>query len=106
MEDLVALGVHALNPVQVSARDMDTDRLKRRFGDRIAFWGAVDTQQVLPFGTVQDVRTEVRRRICDLGSGGGYVLAAVHNVQPEVPPENVVAMCEAARAFGVYAVSG
>ena len=102
MEDLVALGVHALNPVQVSARDMDTDRLKREFGDRIAFWGAVDTQKVLPFGTVQDVRTEVRRRICDLGPGGGYVLAAVHNIQPEVPPENVVAMVEAAQEFGVY----
>jgi uroporphyrinogen decarboxylase len=102
MHDLVALGVQALNPVQVSARDMDTARLKRAYGDQVAFWGAVDTQKVLPFGTPEDVRTEVRQRICDLGPGGGYILAAVHNIQPEVPPENIVAMIEAAREFGLY----
>ena len=97
MDDLIKIGVQAVNPVQVSARDMETDRLKREFGDRVAFWGAVDTQHVLPFGTVADVRAEVRRRIRDLAAGGGYVLAAVHNIQPEVPPHNICAMFETAR---------
>ncbi len=97
MDDLIEIGAQAVNPVQVSARDMETDGLKREFGDRVAFWGAVDTQHTLPFGTVEDVRAEVRRRIQDLAPGGGYVLAAVHNIQPEVPPENICAMFEAAR---------
>jgi uroporphyrinogen decarboxylase len=82
------------------AGDMETDRLKQEFGDRVVFWGAVDTQRVLPFGTVEDVRAEVHRRIRDLAPGGGYVLSAVHNIQPEVPPENIAAMFEAARTFG------
>ena len=96
LADLVDLGIDALNPVQVSAAGMDTARLKREFGSRLTFWGGVDTQVVLSRGTVEDVRREVRRRIDDLSGDGGYVLAAVHNIQGEVPPENVVAMFEAA----------
>ena len=103
--DLMAMGVQAVNPVQVNARDMETGRLKSDFG-RLAFWGAIDTQNVLSFGTVDDVRAEVRRRIRDLGPGGGYVLSAVHNIQPEVPPENVCAMFEATRQYGVYPWAG
>jgi uroporphyrinogen decarboxylase len=101
LKDLIEIGVQALTPVQVTARGMQTDRLKEEFGDRVAFWGAVDTQGVLPFGTVEDVRAEVRRRVRDLAPGGGYVLSAVHNIQPEVPPENICAMFEAARIAGV-----
>ena len=101
MEDLIEIGVQAVTPVQVNAGDMETGRLKREFGDRVAFWGAVDTQHVLPFGTVEDVRFEVHRRIQDLAPGGGYILSAVHNIQPEVPPENICAMFEAAQTFGV-----
>jgi uroporphyrinogen decarboxylase len=100
LDDLIALGVQAINPVQVSARLMDTADLKRDFGDRLAFWGAVDTQKVLAFGTVADVRAEVGRRIHDLAPGGGYVLAAVHNIQPEVLPERICAMFDAAREYG------
>lgn len=96
--DLIDLGIDALNPIQVSAKDMDTARLKREFGKHLTFWGGVDTQQVLPRGTPDDVRAEVRRRIRDLAPGGGYVLNSVHNIQREVPPENVCAMFEAARA--------
>jgi uroporphyrinogen decarboxylase len=96
LPDLVDLGIDALNPVQVSAAGMDTARLKREFGSRLTFWGGVDTQVVLSRGTVEDVRREVRRRIDDFAGDGGYVLAAVHNIQGEVPPENVVAMFEAA----------
>jgi uroporphyrinogen decarboxylase len=102
MEDLTEIGVDCINPVQVSARDMETKRLKREFGDRMAFWGAIDTHKVLPFGTPQEVRAEVKRRIEDLGPGGGYILNSVHNLQPEVPPENIVAMFEAAKEFGKY----
>ena len=102
-EDLIEIGMEALNPVQVSAGGMgDTKKLKREFGDRLAFWGAIDTYQVLPFGTPDEVREEVRRRIADLGPGGGYVICSVHNIQPEVPPENVVAMFDAAHELGRY----
>lgn len=103
--DLVDLGVDILNPVQVSAAGMDTAALKREFGRHLCFWGGVDTQKVLPFGPPAEVRAEVRRRISDLAPGGGYVLAAVHNIQKEVPPENVLAMLEAAREYGLYSKS-
>ncbi len=101
--DFIEIGVDLLNPVQVSARDMgDTARLKRLFGDRLSFCGAIDTQNVLPFGTTDDVRREVRRRIHDLGPGGGYLLATVHCVQPDVPPENIHAMLDEAIISGRY----
>ncbi len=100
--DLIQAGFDALHPVQVSAKDMDSTSLKREFGRDITFWGGIDTQHVLPRGTRQDVREEVRRRIADLGPGGGYVLGAVHNIQAEVPAENILAMFEAAREFGRY----
>lgn len=94
--DLIEVGVDILNPVQVSAQGMDTKKLKEEFGKDLCFWGAVDTTFVLPRGTVEEVRQEVRRRIADLGPEG-YVLCAVHDIQPDVPPENVVAMYEEAR---------
>jgi uroporphyrinogen decarboxylase len=93
--DLAEIGVDLINPVQVSAGPMgDTARLKREFGDRLSFCGGIDTQRVMPHGTTDDVREEVRRRIRDLAPGGGYVAAAVHCIQPDVPPENIVAMCD------------
>ena len=102
--DLVEAGVQITNPVQVNAVGMeDTARLKAEFGDRLTFWGAIDTSAILPRGTPEDVRREVRRRIRDLDPGGGYVVCSVHNLQPDVPPENVVAMFDAARELGVYA---
>jgi len=92
---LVEAGVDALNPVQVSAAGMETGGLKRRFGDAITFWGGgCDTQSVLCRGAVQQVRDEVRRRIDDLAPGGGFVFTQVHNIQPDVPPENIMAMYE------------
>lgn len=97
--DLIELGVDALNPVQVSARGMDTRVLKREFGRDLSFWGAVDSQRVLPFGTPEMVTAEVRRRIDDLASGGGYVLCGVHNLQADVSPENLCAMYDTARAY-------
>jgi uroporphyrinogen decarboxylase len=89
--DLAEVGVDLLNPVQVSAGAMgDTARLKREFGDRLSFCGAIDTHRVMPRGTPDDVRKEVRRRIRDLAPGGGYVAAAVHCIQPDVPPDRVL----------------
>lgn len=94
--DLIEIGVDILNPVQVSAGEMrDTAQLKREFGKQLSFCGAIDTGWVMPNGTTDDVRREVRRRIADLAPGGGYIAAAVHCLQPDVPPENIVAMCEA-----------
>ena len=97
--DFVDLGVDVLNPVQVTAAGMEPDRLKRQWGDKLAFWGAIDTQHVLPHGTVAEVEAEVERCIEALGEGGGYVVSAVHNLQPDVPVENVLAMYRHARAY-------
>jgi uroporphyrinogen decarboxylase len=100
LPDLVDMGIDALNPVQVSARHMETGRLKREFGDKICFWGGVDTHHVLPFGSPDDVRREVRRRIEDLAAGGGYVIGSVHIIQADVSPQNILAMAEAAHRYG------
>lgn len=97
--DLIDAGIDILNPIQVSAAHMDTRRLKAEYGRDLVFWGAIDNQGVLPNGTPEEVRREVRRRITDLAPGGGYVLAAAHNIQQDVPPENVVAMFDEAREF-------
>lgn len=102
LEDLIEIGVDALNPVQVSARGMDTRALKAKAGKKLAFWGGIDTHDVLPRGTRSQVEGEVRRRIEELGRGGGYVLASVHNLQPGVPPENICKMFAAGRKLGVY----
>jgi len=103
LPDLIEMGVDILNPVQVSAKDMDTARLKKEFGNEIVFWGGgCDTQTVLPRGTPNDVREEVKRRIDDLAPGGGFVFTQVHNIQPGVPPENIAAAFEAALEFGTY----
>jgi len=79
-----------------------TAALKARFGKKVVFWGGIDTQHALPLGTVQEVEDEVRLRIRDLGPGGGFVLGPVHNIQPDVPVENILTMADAARKFGKY----
>lgn len=104
IKDFIEIGVDVLNPVQVSALGMSTVRLKKEFGNEISFWGGIDTQKILPYGTVKDVEGEVRRRIGDLAPGGGYVLSAVHNIQPDVNPENVCALYEAAIRYGTYPI--
>jgi hypothetical protein len=104
IEDFIAVGFDILNPVQTSAAGMVPSVLKQRYGDRIAFWGGgVDTQRTLPFGTPDEVREQVRERIRIFGKGGGFVFNTVHNVQGNVPVENLLAMYEAVREYGVYA---
>jgi uroporphyrinogen decarboxylase len=98
LPDILDCGVQVINPVQTSAVGMEPERLKQEFGNDLSFWGGIDTHDVLPHGSPEEVAEEVRRRRHDLGRGGGYVLASVHNIQAEVPPENVVAMFEAAMA--------
>jgi len=102
--DLIEAGIDILNPVQVSAAGMeDTQKLKQEFGRDLTFWGGgINTQMTLPHGTIQEVKEEVKRRIADLAPGGGYVFAAVHNIQADVPPENIMAMWEAWKEYGVY----
>jgi uroporphyrinogen decarboxylase len=107
LEEFIDVGLDATNPVQVSCTGMDdTAKLKREFGDKLTFWGAgVDTQSTLPHGTPEDVRAEVQRRIRDLAPGGGYIFATVHNVQADVPPENIVACYDAAAEFRHYPIT-
>ena len=101
LPDLVEAGYDVINPVQTACRDMEPERLKREFGKAVTFWGGgCDTRRVLNRGTPQEVRDHVRRRIDILAPGGGFVFNTVHNILPEVPPENVAAMFEAVREYG------
>lgn len=96
IEDLIEIGVDALNPVQTSASGMDLRLLKERFGDRIAFWGGIDTQHLLNRAATEEVAAETKKIIRILSEGGGYILNSVHNIQADVPPENICAMFDAA----------
>jgi uroporphyrinogen decarboxylase len=98
--ELIEIGVNVLNPVQPEV--MDPAAIKREYGDRLAFNGTISIQQTLPFGTVEDVRREVKERIATVGAGGGLILAPSHCVQPEVPLENLLALADAVREFGTY----
>ena len=105
--DFIEMGVDILNPVQVSAVDMDPKELKSDFGKDLVFWGGgCDTQSVLPFGTPKDVQQEVQQRISEFGPGGGFVFNPVHNIQPQVPPENILMMYDSAYEFGTYPIGG
>ncbi len=101
--DLIEVGVDILNPVQIAAAGMDPAALKRDFGRDLVFWGGgVDTQRVLGTGTPAQVRDDVRRNIEALAPGGGFVFAAVHDIQANVPAENIMAMWDAWHEYGAY----
>jgi len=105
MKNFIDAGFDILNPVQCSAANMIPDKLKAKYGDRITFWGGgVDTQLTLPFGTPDQVRREVRKRIRIFAQAGGFVFNTIHNVQPRIPIENVLAMYEAVRKYGTYPI--
>ncbi len=104
--DFIDAGFDILNPVQVAAADMNAENLKKKFGDKVTFWGGgVDTQDTLPFGTPDAVRAEVSERIKIFGPGGGFVFNTIHNIQPKVPIENVLAMYETVREYGNYPIA-
>ena len=98
LPDLIEAGLDAMNPVQTSCRGMDPAALKAEFGREMVFWGGgCDTQTVLPSATPEAVKKHVRERVRILAPGGGFVFQQVHNIMANVPPENVVAMFEAAQ---------
>jgi len=98
IEDFIDAGFDILNPVQTSAADMEPEKLKRKYGDRITFWGGgVDTQHTLPFATPEEVEREVKERITTFGKGGGYVFNPVHNIQAGCPAENVIRAFQTAK---------
>jgi len=101
--DLIENGIDILNPVQISAQDMQPQLLKDRFGKELVFWGGgIDAQHVLPFASPAEIREQVRRNLEIFKPGGGYVFNNVHNIQVGVPPENIVALFDAAYEFGFY----
>jgi len=103
LPDFIEIGVEVLNPVHIRATGMESAALKRDFGDALVLWGGgVDTQGVLPTGTPQEVRDDVRRNIEALAPGGGFVFNTVHNIQADVSPQNIMAMWEALQEYGVY----
>ena len=104
LDDMIEIGVDALNPVQKSAAKMEPERLKAEYGDRLSFWGGIDAIDVLPFGTEQDVEEEVRRTVKALAPGGGFILNSIHNIQPNVPASNIVALFQAAQTYGRYPI--
>jgi uroporphyrinogen decarboxylase len=100
LPDLIETGIEVLNPVQWRCVGMEREGLKRDFGDKLVFHGGVDNQYTIPFGTVDEVRQEVRDNLRILGAGGGYILAPCHNIQSVGPPENVVALYETGYEYG------
>lgn len=103
LPSFIEMGIDIINPVHITAEGMEPERLKADFGDKITFWGGgVETQHILPNGTVQEVRNDVKKNVEILMQGGGFVFNTVHNIQAEVPPENIVAMWEALQEYGKY----
>jgi uroporphyrinogen decarboxylase len=92
--DFIAIGIDVLDPIQVGAAGMNPAELKREFGDRLSFHGGIDIQKTLPFGSPGDVRREVAERVRTVAAGGGYIIAPTHEIQPDAPTENVLALYE------------
>jgi uroporphyrinogen decarboxylase len=102
--DFIEIGIDAINPVQVTCAGMEAAGLKRDFGRQLVFWGGgVDTQHVLPSASPDEVRHAVREALRVFKPGGGYVFAQIHNIQPDVPTANVLAMYEAFHKYAAYA---
>ena len=101
--DLIDAGIQILNPVQTSAKGMSPELLKKKFGKDIVFWGGgCDTQRILPFGTLEEVENDVKKRIDIFAPEGGFVFAAIHNIQQEVSPEKCLRLFDTARDYGKY----
>jgi len=105
MQWLMDAGMDIFDSLQPRvSEDSQPARYKQDFGDRLSFWGGIDVQQTLPMGTPEEVREEVRVRIGEMAPSGGYILSSSHRLQPDIPPENVIAMYDAAKEFGDYPI--
>ncbi len=102
LKDLIDVGVNILNPVQ--PKSMDPAKLKKDFGKELTFWGTIDNQETMPFGTVEDVINETKLRLKTVAPGGGLILGPAHNVQPQVPIENIMAFYDTVKKFGTYPI--
>ena len=103
LDVIIEAGFDVLNPVQLSAANMDASMLKNKYGERVVFWGGgVDTQKTLPFGTPNEIKNEVAQRIQILKNNGGFVFNGIHNIQTGVPVENFAAMIEAYNKYAPY----
>jgi len=100
IDDLIECGVEILNPIQPKATNMQPKKLKDTFGDKIVFHGGFDTQEALPFGTQEEIESSVKMTIDILNKNGGYIFAAAHNIQDDVPPKSLICMLEAAKKYG------
>jgi len=103
--DLAEMGVDILNPVQPRAKDMVSEEIKKEHGDKLCFHGGVDIQHVLPKGSPREVEEEVKKRIEAFAPGGGYIAAPAHNIQPDVPPQNILALYKAVHKYGKYSLN-
>lgn len=104
IDDLIEIGIDGLNPVQTSAKNMNPELLKRKYGDQLSFWGGIDTMNILNYGSKEDVCREVKYKIETLAPGGGYILNPIHNVQPDVPVNNLLEMVKATLTYGQYPI--
>ncbi|MBC8545646.1 hypothetical protein H8711_01670 [Clostridiaceae bacterium NSJ-31] len=102
VDDLVEIGLDVLNPIQPMA--MNPAEFKKRFGSKVTMYGTLDVQQVMPFGSPEDVRNEVKKLIHDCAPGGGYILSPAHHIQSDTSVENIEAFYQAARDFGAYPI--
>lgn len=100
--DLMEIGIDILNPIQPQANGMNLAELKKKFGDKLVFFGGVDEQRVLPFGNTKDIEEEVKLRIAQAGKGGGFIIAPAHNIQVDTPIENIYAYFRAIKKYGSY----
>jgi len=103
--DLAEMGVDILNPVQPRAKDMVSEEIKKEHGDKLCFHGGVDIQHVLPKGSPREVEEEVKKRIKAFAPSGGYIAAPAHNIQPDVPPQNILALYKAVHKYGKYSLN-
>ena len=102
ISDYCEMGLDILNPVQPYVSEMEHDKLKSEFGDRLSFHGGIDIQKVLPFGTPEEVTREAVNTMKNLGQGGGYILSPTHYLLADVPPENIIALRDAVIHYGRY----
>jgi uroporphyrinogen decarboxylase len=103
--DLIEIGVNVLNPIQPKAKDMDMYAIKKEFGDRLALHCGMDTQDLLPFGTLEDIENEVKKMIKFLAKDGGFIFTASHTIQPDTTDERIILMLDTLKKYGSYPIS-